>query len=520
MRRLNDGDSSGNAGISRRKLMQASALALGVGTVGLPMGCSNNGRSKSSGLQSLAKSLTGELLLPAAPGFHDENLPANDIYENVVPVGIAMCATPDDVQKCVRWCREEGIQPVIRGGGHNYIGASTTTGLLIKTTRMNKVEVNPATGVMSIEGGTLNRDLLNALRGGDWMLPIGTCPGVGVAGLVLGGGFGDNSRWAGMTCDHLVSTDVVLASGERVTADQVSNPDLFWALRGGAGGNFGANTSFTFQLVRIPRPKISIFGFRFSGEQEMVAAWSAFDKLMIDAPPELSGFTGITNVRPLGGGASPSPGRADPYPQFTIDGCFQGSSSTLREILAPVFDVAKPADYLLGEFDFWDAQINWLAVPLMPKHGLAEASRYTSAPIPTDVLSELVSRVAKAPGGTEEANAEVRLMCWSGGKVNKVAPDATAYPHRNSNSLLRPAIWWASQPDSLIRDLQDWQRETFAYVSQHAEKGSFVNWPYAELDDWARAYYGGNLERLVSVKEAVDPGHVFSYRQSIPTSLP
>jgi hypothetical protein len=138
MRRLNDGDSSGNAGISRRKLMQASALALGVGTVGLPMGCSNSGRSKSSGLQSLAKSLTGELLLPAAPGFHDENLPANDIYENVVPVGIAMCATPDDVQKCVRWCREEGIQPVIRGGGHNYIGASTTTGLLIKTTRMNR----------------------------------------------------------------------------------------------------------------------------------------------------------------------------------------------------------------------------------------------------------------------------------------------------------------------------------------------------------------------------------------------
>ena len=506
--------------ISRRRMMQASALVLGSGALGSATACAGvNHRGGANGLKSLAKSLDGELLLPSAASFHDENLPANDVYESVTPIGIAMCASPEDVQTCVRWCREEGIQPVVRGGGHNYIGASTTTGLLIKTTRMNAVDVNPATGIMRIGGGTLNRDLLRTLRGGDWMLPIGTCPGVGVAGLVLGGGFGDNSRWAGMTCDHLLSTDVVLPSGDRVTADSESNADLFWALRGGAGGNFGVNTSFTFQLVRIPRPKISVFGFRFSGEQAMIAAWAAFDRLMIEAPPELTGFTGITNVRPLGGDVSPAPGRADPYPQLTIDGCFQGSPATLREILAPVFDAATPADYLLGEFDFWDAQINFLAVPLMPKHGLAEASRYTNAPIPTDVLSELISRVAKAPGGTEDANAEVRLMCWSGGKANEVAPEATAYVHRKSNNLLRPAIWWANQPDSLVRDLQDWQKDTFGYVSQHAEKGSFVNWPYTELDDWGRAYYGSNLERLVSVKAAVDPGNVFSYRQSIPTSL-
>lgn len=506
--------------ISRRRFLQASALVVGAGALTTATGCSLAiNRSEASALEALAKSMTGDLLLPTAPDFQGENLPANDVYESVLPIAIAMCASPADVQKCIQWCIAEGIRPVIRGGGHNYIGASTTTGLLIKTTRMNQVEVDPATGIMTIGGGTLNRDLLATLRGGDWMLPIGTCPGVGVAGLVLGGGIGDNARWAGMTCDHLVSTDIVLASGELVTADQASNPDLFWALRGGAGGNFGANTSFTFQLIRIPRPKISVFGFRFSGDQEIVAAWSAFDRLMIDAPPELSGFTGITNVQPLGGDASPAPGRADPYPQFTIDGCFQGSAAVLREILAPVFDAATPADYLLGEFDYWDAQINWLAVPPMIKHGLAESARYTNAPIPTEVLSELVARVGAAPGGSEEANAEVRLMCWSGGKVNEVAPDATAYVHRESHNLVRPAIWWADQPDSMVRDLQDWQKETSLYVSQHAERGSFVNWPYAELDDWARAYYGSNLERLVSVKAAVDPGNTFTYAQSIPTSL-
>ncbi len=501
--------------------MKTSALLLGTGALGMSAGCAPAGERGAAGrLQSLADSLTGQLVLPADSGFTKENAPANAVYARVTPMAIAMCATPEDVQKCIRWCRDEGVPPVIRGGGHSYVGASTTTGLLIKTTRMNTVEVDRRTGVMRIGGGARNEDLLRTLRGGDWMLPIGTCPSVGVAGLVLGGGIGDNSRWGGMTCDHLVSTDVVLAAGDQVSAGHASNADLFWALRGGGGGNFGVNTSFTFQLLRVPKPRVAVFGFRFSGEQEMVAAWSAFDRLMFDAPPELSGYTAITNVRPLGADSRAAPTRARPYPQLTIDGCYQGSSAELRGILAPVFEAATPAGHLLGEFDFWDAQIDWLAVAPMPGHGFAEAARYTREPIPADVLGELIRRVGEAPGGTDAANAEVRLMGWSGGKVNSVAPDATAYAHRKSNNLLRPAIWWSNQPDSMVQDLRDWHAETFAYVSQHAEMGSFVNWPYADLSDWARAYYGGNLERLVSVKAAVDPENVFSSVQSIPTAMP
>jgi FAD/FMN-containing dehydrogenase len=336
---------------------------------------------------------------------------------------------------------------------------------------------------------------------------------------VLGGGIGDNSRWAGMTCDHLESTEIVLANGELVTASETQNPDLFWALRGGAGGNFGINTRLTFRLVRIPQPTITVFGFRFVGRDDMVAAWSAFDRLMLEAPQELTGFTGVTNVRTIGGDNATVGSFSTSYPALTIDGCYQGSAAQAREVLAPIFDAADPDDHVMGEFDYWSAQINWLAVPFMPKHGLAEAARFTREPIPTDVLDQLVDRVLNAPGGSEEANAEVRLMCWSGGVVNDVPADATAYVHRSSNNLLRPATWWRDQPQAMIDDLQDWQRETFAYASQFTEQGSFVNWPYAELDDWARAYYGANLDRLVEVKRAVDPDNLFRYEQSIPTSL-
>ena len=240
---------------------------------------------------------------------------------------------------------------------------------------------------------------------------------------------------------------------------------------------------------------------------------------MLEAPQELTGFTGVTNVRTIGGDNATVGSFSTSYPALTIDGCYQGSASQAREVLAPIFDAADPDDHVMGEFDYWSAQINWLAVPFMPKHGLAEAARYTREPIPTDALDQLVDRVLNAPGGSEEANAEVRLMCWSGGVVNDVPADATAYAHRASNNLLRPAIWWRDQPQAMVDDLQDWQRETFAYASQFTEQGSFVNWPYAELDDWARAYYGANLDRLVEVKRAVDPDNLFRYAQSVPASL-
>lgn len=498
----------------RRQFLKASAATAAAAVAGLPVASCSADHPESTALDSLAASLSGPLLRPGDPDFAAENLPANDVYDSVTPIAVAMCANPQDVVICINWCRNEGVAPVARGGGHNYIGASTTTGLLIKTTSMNRVDVDRGRGRMTIGSGTLNANLLDTLRGGDWMLPIGTCPTVGVTGLVLGGGYGDNSRWGGMTCDHLTSADVVLASGEHVTASTTENQDLFWGLRGAGGGNFGIVTELRFQLVEIPRRTITVFGMRFTGRDDIVAAWSAFDRLMIAAPDELSGFTGITSQQPLGASAPTSgPG---PYPSLTIDGCYQGSAAAARELLEPVLKAAQPLDQVFGEFEFWSAQIDWLAVPPMPTHGLAEAARYTTRPTAPDVLDELVERVLDAPADSDEAFAEVRMMCWSGGAVNRVDSDATAFPHRSSHQLLRPAIWWREQPDSVVTDLQAWQKETFSYVSEHAEQGSFVNWPYADLPDWEKAYYGPNAERLRQVKQRYDPNNVFKYTQSVP----
>lgn len=475
-------------------------------------GCSDS-RSPIGDLQR--QLISGHVLIPSDRNFAEENLPENDRFESVLPTGIAVCQTPADVQTCVRWCVQEGVQPVVRGGGHSYIGASTTTGLLIKTAPMNEVTVDTRAQSLTVGAGARNINVLSALRGGALMLPIGTCPSVGVAGLTLGGGLGDNSRWAGMTCDHLQSTQIVLANGDIVEASAADHPDLFWALRGAAGGNFGINTSLTFRLLEIPSPRITIFRVVFGGKDAMLSGWAAFDRVMLSSPNELSGFAVINSARPPGADSMPAPGYPAPYPVMVIEGSFQGDEQSTRDLLAPVTRL-RPTDVIFGEMDYWNAQLNWLAVPAMPKHGLAECSRFTNAPIPPDRLDQLVEMVLTAPGRSEDANAEVRLVCWSGGQVNRPSPDAMAYVHRSSNHLLRPAVWWRGQPQSMQQDLIGWLADTFRFISTFAQPSSFQNWPYSEQEDWQQAYYGANFGRLRQVKRNYDPTDLFRYTQSIP----
>lgn len=495
-----------NSQLTRRGFIGSAAMVVG-GVAFAMTGCSRLGGH--GGLSQLATSLSGELLLPDDPAYGPENQPSNDVYANVRPLAIAMCHTPEDVVTCIDWCRNEGVQPVVRGGGHNYAGFSTTEGLLIKTTPMNRIAINRSDGTASIEAGALNKALISELKGGDLMLPIGTCLEVGVTGLTLGGGLGDNSRWAGMTCDRLTSTDVVLANGQRVRASSSENPDLYWALRGGAGGNFGVNTKLEFDLVQIPTRQISAFEIRFRGVDDVVASFAAFDRLMLTAPDRLSGFVTVNNV-----GRSTDPRQ---FPEATFTGSYIGPVAELRDLLRPLQTSGKQTHVEVEPQEFWQAQIDWLSVPKLPVHGLMETAHFTDRALPISMIDQLVRRVAAAPGGTSNAYCEVRLMCWTGGKVNEVAPGDTAYVHRNSTALLRPALWWrpASLP-AVQRDMVRWFDETLSFIAPYCQPSAFQNWPYRALPDALNQYYRTNLARLQQVKKDVDPGNLFHYPQSVP----
>ena len=162
----------------------------------------------------LANRLRGRLLRP-----RDILYPAATIinatrYMRDRPAGIAICAVPEDAAACVTWARDNGVPFAVRSGGHNYGGFSNSEGLIIDVKEMRSVSVDPATSRVTVAGGANNADVGDALKPYGVYFPGGRCPTVGVSGLTLGGGWGFSNRYLGMTCDSLVATEVVTASGD------------------------------------------------------------------------------------------------------------------------------------------------------------------------------------------------------------------------------------------------------------------------------------------------------------------
>jgi FAD/FMN-containing dehydrogenase len=193
--------------LTRRGLLRTGAGIAGAAALQHPlMRAAAAAVGQSSFLADLSKRLSGRVLTPTDADYLAWSVSENTRFDSVLPLAVAVCANEADVGQAIVAATAAGIPLAVRGGGHNYIGMSSTAGLLIVTRMMRRIAVNAATGEAVIESGALSGELLRALRNGEWVLPVGTCPHVGVAGLTLGGGVGDNARWAGLTCDHLTAT--------------------------------------------------------------------------------------------------------------------------------------------------------------------------------------------------------------------------------------------------------------------------------------------------------------------------
>jgi FAD/FMN-containing dehydrogenase len=456
--------------------------------------------------------LTGRLLRPGGEGYIEASAPANSRYADTLPQAVAMCANEDDVIACVRFAARHRIPAVPRNGGHSYAGLSSTTGLLVNLSALNTVRVDPDNGVAVVGGGALNQNVLNATRGGRWFLPVGTCPGVGVGGLTLGGGIGYNTHWKGLTCDHMTESRIVTGSGEAARITSLVNPDLFWACQGGAGGSFGINTSFTFQLAAAPE-NVAYYRLMWRGADNAIAALDAFHNILASAPPEFNAVARATAV-PLGIREGPR----DAIEVWTR-GQFAGSVDNLRAILRPLLAIGNRTAEDIEVIPFWEAQRRFTGDLSMP-HAFGDISRYARAPIPRDTVSRLVALLAGCPWRTDTAKGEFWSMGWVGGVVNDKRADATAYVHRGDiTALLRPtSLWPASAPPGVGNDLMEWTDKMVEIISPDTPDESYQNFPNRRIANWKQQYYGNNLARLIQVKRAVDPDNLFRSAQSIPFS--
>lgn len=497
------------ATFSRRQLLGAGA-ATAVGVLAAEGASSTAGAVTPAALRSLERKLKGRLLLPGTSGYLAASAPANGRYRFIRPVAVAQCANETDVVTCVDWAREQGVQPVARGGGHSYAGFSTTRGLLVDVAALNSVRLDSANGTAVSGGAALNRDLFKATVNGPHFLPGGTCLGVGVGGLVLGGGIGYNTHWAGLTCDHLQSTRVVTASGDVVTADPSLNADLFWACRGGAGGSFGINTQFTFSLVAVPN-QVSWYRFDWTGADAALAVLDTFNHLIAGAPPALNAVAAAT-ATPVGS-AGPR-GAIDVFSR----GQYIGPVADLQDLVQPLIKAAgAPAKSVLTSMTFWDIY-SMLSTPEPPSHSFGDVSRYAAAPVPEVVTSRVVDLLTRCPSRDDNNNGSFWSLGWVGGDVvNAVPRAATAYVHRDVSTLLRPTTVWSDDaPASVGRDLNDWTKAVVNELTPFTPDESYQNFPNRMIKDARRQYYGQNLPRLMAVKRKYDPQDLFHNPQSIP----
>lgn len=505
---------------SRRTLLKGSATAIGLGVgSGLVPGVGRWTAAQTpvpislTALDDLRARLNGTLMLPGDTGYPFASAPANGRYLDIKPAAIARVADEADVVTCVNWCTENGIAPVVRGGGHSYAGYSTTTGLLVDIRRLNSVTIDKHEGTVVCGGAALNGDFLTASENGAFFLPGGTCLGVGVGGLTLGGGIGYNTHWAGLTCDHLLSSRIVTASGDLLDIDDTQNNDLFWACRGGAGGSFGINTQFKFSLVEVPQGTVAWYRYEWQGADAAEAVLSAFDTMMQTAPPALNAVA-MAQATPIG---SDGPRAAI---QVMSRGQYIGPLDELDDLIRPLQSIPGRTRDDFFDQPFWQT-IRTVVTGEPEPHSYGDISRYADAPIPQDVISDMVDNLADCPSRSADdngPNGAIWSIGWVGGDVvNAVSRTETAYVHRNATTLYRPTTVWPNDARPSVGDeLNAWTDQIIATLDPYTPQESYQNFPNRSIQNWQEQYYAENYERLVDVKTKFDPGNLFHHPQSIP----
>lgn len=495
-----------DAVVRRRSLLAAPPLlAAGLGLASPAARAQTTAVANEAAWDRLARDLRGPVLRPWDREFIGIAPAANLRYATRMPAGIARCADARDIATALRWAQDERMPLVARSGGHSYAGYSTTSGLMIETTLMNGARFDRADGTVTIEGGVRNRGVYELLRAADRTITHGVCPNVGAAGFLLGGGVGFDMRDFGIGSDRLRASEMVTADGRLLRLGATENAELFWACRGAGGGNFGINTAFTVETSPT-RPTTAFILQWDATTRRPEALLEAMMGALARAPNTLGALISV--------GAS-HPGARARGEDITIvlRGQFKASPRELRDILAPAYDIATPTLADIRFLPYWQAQ-DMLTEPPEPAY-YQERSTFLSTPVLGDAMTATAFRFLRDWPGTLDGG-DIRLFL-TGGQVNAMAPDATAFVHRASQWLMVVASDWTMHDDAVtIARSLEWQAAFYAAMRGPATRGAYQNFMDPSLADWQPAYHGDNLARLKAVKRAVDPGMIFTFDQAIP----
>ena len=451
-------------------------------------------------IADLARQFRGELI-----GRHDPRYDAaRSIWNGAIdryPKLVARCTGVADVIAAVRFARERELVVAVRGGGHNVAGTAVCDeGVVIDLSPMKGMWVDPSARTARAQAGLLWGEFDRETQRFGLATPGGIVTHTGIAGLTLGGGLGWLMRRHGLTCDNLLSADVVTADGELVRASAEENADLFWGLRGG-GGNFGIVTSFEYRLHPVGPTVLA--GVLLHPAARAGEVLDFYRRYIASAPNELMSIVVLGMAPP----APFLPVEIHGQPVVIIATCYAGpveegekAIAPLRRFGEPLADMIQPTTYLSHQA-MLDASV---------PHGLGYywKSEYLP-PLGDDLLSTLVEHAWRAP-----TPACYTALFHLGGAVGREDPDGSAFEDRRAtHAMTIDGVW--SEPNAGAA-CTAWVRGFWDAVRPHSTGRVYVNFLGDEGQDRVRAAYGAaKYERLRALKRKYDPTNFFRMNQNI-----
>jgi FAD/FMN-containing dehydrogenase len=451
----------------------------------------------------LQDAIRGRVFRRGSPGFSEAARIFNKNFDNVVPRLVARPVDTRDVRAALRWAIRHDVPFRARSGGHSYAGYSVLggDGLVIDLRQLRQISVDRRAGTVTVGAGAQLIDVHAALARHGGAVPGGSCPSVGIAGAALGGGQGLTGRKFGLTSDNLIEAEIITADGCVQRVNRRTDPDLLWALRGGGGGNFGIVTRFTFRVRRVPS-RAAYFNVRWpwSSANQAIDAWQRW------APRTNDGLTCILHLDAGGGGAS-----------INTSGQYLGPAGDLGRLLRPLLSVPG-ARVSTATYDYFTLQLIWAGCRHIGLLGCHNVGTRPGGALPRErfqAKSDYVTRPLSAAGRSAAINAiqglarsrggGALLFDAYGGELNRPAPHATAFVHRDSLFCIQ----------YFTESAGAWLRQTHSAMRPYVSGQAYQNYIDRELNDWRRAYYGANYRRLVEVRKRVDPEHRFNFPQAI-----
>ncbi|CAG8696017.1 12107_t:CDS:2, partial [Dentiscutata heterogama] len=415
------------------------------------------------------------------------------------PEAIVYAIDIDDVKNTVNCANSLNLTITARSGGHSYEKYGTFGNVVVDVTKLNQIKINDEAKTAVIGAGNRLGPIYYNLSQAGFFIPAGSCPSVGITGHALGGGIGLFARKYGTASDNIESIDIVNANGLLITANANQNEDLFFALRGAGGNNYGIVTSFTFNLHPTP-PKVTSIKFEYD-ISKIQTVFDTINELGLTLPDDIT-FDVLLDSSTL-----------------EIQGVYQGTEDNARNAMKNFISLSKPTSKEFNQESFFESVVRWgfesVDKTINPIHSPNKFKAKSFLVKPPGLSSKGIQSIKKFISQLSEDCPAYALFDLFGGAMNRFAADETAFVHRDI--LYGIQLVMTLKGDSTTNKKCVDQINNFGvnFQKSFTSNSSYQNYIDRDLDDWQHRYYGSNFPKLVSVKKKFDPDNLFNFPQSI-----